>query len=487
MKRSQPQFSDIIYPAVWPTLVALLVAAILVIERAPLDWTVDCNLAEHCPEFDGRIGAAWLPAAFAFGLAHVAGASTLPFKHQPSLVMRSVRLLIFAAVHFFPFFGAYILFSGAAFGFVAAITIVGFPFVLPAGVLGAGLTAGICLALAAGPSPSPAARWRKVLTRYAIGSAIATSVLTLGCLLFDPSAGNFFDPENPGLTAFIILLCIGLACTLGWTMALSVHWSIFNIATSNAFRAAIAIVVLTSCIFALCVQVFVRNEWTVFPERPVWTAPVANHIREGRPLSKEYILLGGLQFIGERALVVSREMTVRSEMESRTDHKGTDKEVNVFWSVDKSFMQWLLAFRDSVNPTEPLYVVADSGGILMSLVCGPNPNYCERPGPGKSDASKIEVDRAVALDDGDAYQFDSGLIGAALAITYDRTTQSEESKPEQWGRLYCRLNVLNVTSANLSATQVIPCDTDWKAEAQKVRIYVESLFAKDLSGNAYNK
>ena len=69
----------------------------------------------------------------------------------------------------------------------------------------------------------------------------------------------------------------------------------------------------------------------------------------------------------------------------------------------------------------------------------------------------------------------------------DRTTQIEESKPEQWGRLYCRLNVLNVTSANLSVTQVIPCNTDWKAEAQKVRIYVESLFAKDLSGNAYNK
>ncbi len=50
-------------------------------------------------------------------------------------------------------------------------------------------------------------------------------------------------------------------------------------------------------------------------------------------------------------------------------------------------------------------------------------------------------------------------------------------RESSWGRLYCRLNLVNVTPAALSVHQIIPCNADWVAEEKIVRAYVESLFS----------
>lgn len=81
MSPAQPTQSEIRRAFVWPAIVALVVAAVLIVERLQVDWTVACTLQApppgSCTEENFNIVLAWAPAAFAFGLAHIAGAAGL--------------------------------------------------------------------------------------------------------------------------------------------------------------------------------------------------------------------------------------------------------------------------------------------------------------------------------------------------------------------------------------------------------------------------
>ena len=89
-----------------------------------------------------------------------------------------------------------------------------------------------------------------------------------------------------------------------------------------------------------------------------------------------------------------------------------------------------------------------------------------------------EQTRALAEDGEDGFDFSGTVQNAVLGIRYDVRTQ-EIGSGEFLGRIYCRLNLVNVTPAALSVHQIIPCNADWVAEEKIVRAYVESLFAAD--------
>ncbi len=95
-----------------------------------------------------------------------------------------------------------------------------------------------------------------------------------------------------------------------------------------------------------------------------------------------------------------------------------------------------------------------------------------------------EQTRALAEDGEDGYEFSSAAKDAALGIRYVTTRRVEGSSEADWGRLYCRLNLVNVTPAALSVHHIIPCAADWGAEEKRVRSYVEGLFAPDNETNS---
>jgi hypothetical protein len=104
---------------VWPTIVALVVAAVLIIERLQVDWTVSCKLVsgtpETCPNFYEQLFSLLLPS-FAFALAHIVGAAGLHVDGgtRPALWERAGKLAAFFAISVFPSFGWYLFYVGLA-------------------------------------------------------------------------------------------------------------------------------------------------------------------------------------------------------------------------------------------------------------------------------------------------------------------------------------------------------------------------------------
>jgi hypothetical protein len=144
------------------------------------------------------------------------------------------------------------------------------------------------------------------------------------------------------------------------------------------------------------------------------------------------------------------------------------------------FQQWRIASPDIQN-SEAVSIIADAGGIKTKLYCQPpvddrqiclvSPNFPVQP-------ETAEQIRALAYDDEDGYEFKNTATNAALAIRYETTAQVDGSSEASWGRLYCRLNLVNVTKASFSVHQIVPCKADWVAQAKRLRAYVEGLFVE---------
>ena len=485
---------------VLPTLAALVVTAVQFVERAQVDWAADCTAPGVCSEQVASafplLMAGWLPAIFVFAVAHAA------LRHHPAAIdvsrgERALRVLLYIAVAFFPYFGWYLLYAGFAFGFLAAITIIGLPIMIPAGVVGAGWVGGLALGLAAGPSfkSTPWTEWRRLLFRYANSTAMAAFVLMAGCVLFDPqfsAAGT----EQPWLSALGILGATALACSIVWMSAMTRRWLVVELMATPAMRHSITIVAGAIPVLAIVAHVAISNGAIAFARKGSFAEPVASFIRGYRPPGTAPLALGGLDYIGPRKLITERSTAGRQRMVHERRDVGTPKEANHGWTVTDSYPEWQLLplFHSATSSKQSVYVIADDGGVQQNLYCrtsSPGNELClvDRFGWGKPYVD-TEVQRTVAFEREDGYVFDAAVPGASLAIRYgarklatetatqqDGTSLHDGTSPHDWPRSYCRLNLVGVTSAKFSVHQIVNCDKPWQAQAKQLREYVESKFA----------
>ena len=489
MRATLPTQSAISRAFVGPTLAALMVVAVMMVERLQVDWTVTCTLldppAGSCTEEHFSMVLAWLPAAFTFALAHIAGAAALYSGSNtgPAITERLGKLAAYFAIHVFPAFGWYFFYVGLAAGLLISLTVVGLIIAFPVGASAAGFVAGLLLALAAGPSFSllDRAGWKRLLLRYGTGSAAGTIILISGQGLFDPAFGFSAGPDRPWLTAAGALSAVALSCIVLWVAALKANYPSIRVLGNQEFRSAVATIALAAAALVLPVHLMVRNGATIFPRNGGLLAPVASYMRGNKPPVATTLALAGLRYVGPRSAIIEREMTSRSRQETTTRNKGTDKEANWSTTVYDPYIQWHIKAPNGPE-REPVVVTADAGGIQKQLYCSPAVNdrqIClvspEPPIPPEM----TEQTRALAEDGEDGYEFLDAAKNAVLGIRYVTTTRVEGSREPSWGRLYCRLNLVNVTTAALSVHQIVPCNADLVAEEKIVRAYVESLFAPE--------
>ncbi len=425
---------------------------------------------------------AWVPAAFAFGLAHIVGATGLYGDPNTRLAIweRLAKLVAYFAIHVFPAFGWYFFYVGLAAGFLISLTVVGIIVAFPFGAMAAGFVAGLLLAIAAGPSLRSAhhAGWKRLLLYYGSGSAFGTLILTTAQALLDPAFGHLAGPDGPWLTAAGALSAVALSCIVVSFSVLKANFPHFSLLGGNSFRSAIKTITMVAAVLVLPVHAMVRNGVTLFPRNGGLLAPIANHLRGHQPPVAATLTLAGMRYIGARSAIIERDMISRGREETVTMHKGTDKEVNWSSTVYDPFQQWNIRAPEAALG-ESLFVIADAGGIQKSLHCKPAVNDRQlcllSPNP-PIPADMLEQTRALAEDGEDGFDFSGTVQNAVLGIRYDVRTQGNGSG-EFSGRIYCRLNLVNVTSAKFSVHQVIPCDADWVAEEKRVRSYVEGLFS----------
>ncbi len=262
MSPAHPNQSQIRRAFVWPTVVALAVAAVMIVERLQVDWTVACSLHSVQSDVCGRetlnMMFAWAPAAFAFGLAHIVGASGLYGDPNTRLAIweRLAKFVAYFAIHVFPAFGWYFFYVGLAAGFLISLTVVGIIVAFPFGAMAAGFVAGLLLAIAAGPSLRSAhhAGWKRLLWSYGSGSAFGTLILTTAQALFDPAFGHLAGPDGPWLTAAGALSAVALSCIVVSFAALKANFPHFRLLGGNSFRSAVKTIAMVAAVLVLPVH-----------------------------------------------------------------------------------------------------------------------------------------------------------------------------------------------------------------------------------------
>jgi hypothetical protein len=483
--RSRGGRDAVMRAGVWPTVVALVVAAVLLVERLQVDWTASCSLqatADSCsrdylPTFLG-----WVVIAFVFSLAHIYGADRLHGDPdtRAAVFERGVKFLAFAAITVFPFFGWYLIYVGVAAGFLAAVTIVGLVVAPLVGVMAAGFASGVLLGVAAGPSFFVAqTNWQRLIVYYGCGAALGTVVLTGGQLLYDPAFQALSATAPTWLTALGALICVALSCVLVWGGAIKAVTPAPPLWGRPEFRSGMMIIAAVGLALVVPVHVMVQNGVRLFPATGGVFAPVAHFIRGGRPPAGQELLFAGLRYTGPRAAILARETTTRQRMEWVTLDKGTPRERNSGSTVDDTFLQWRIV-PNSPPASEALYLIADVGGEQTQLHCqalakGRELCLVSPTAPMRSEFS--EQLRGLAYSREDGYEFEAGMPHASLAIRFENRSIIEGSHEDAWPRRYCRLNLVALTPAGFSAHQILPCNADWPAEAKRVRAYIEGLFA----------
>jgi hypothetical protein len=475
--------------AIWasgvlPTIIALVAAAVLLIERLQVDWTAGCSLqsgVDACSKDYLATFFSWVVVAFAFSLAHIYGAGRLhddPHTRAARLE-RGGKFLAFAGFTVFPFFGWYLIYVGVAAGFLAAVTIVGLVVAPLVGVLAAGFASGALLGLAAGPSFAVAGtNWKRLITYYGCGAALGTVVLTGGQLLFDPAFQALSAAVPAGVSALGAMASVALSCTLVWAAVFKAVTPSPPLWERSEFRSGVMIIAAVGATLVLPVHLMVQNGVRLFPATGGVFAPVATFIRGGRPPAGQELVFAGLRYTGPRPAIQARETTTRQRMEWVTLDKGTPRERNSGSTVYDAFLQWRIA-PNSPPDSEALYLIADVGGEKKELHCQALSNGRELclvspTAPIKPEFS--EQVRALAYSGEEGYEFEAGMPHASLAMRYENRGIVKGTSEDVWPRRYCRLNLVSVTRAGFSAHRIIPCDADWPAEAKRVRAYIEGLF-----------
>jgi hypothetical protein len=464
--------------SVVPTLAALCVTTVQVIERAQVDWTADCAKPGVCAETARQwLAIDWftpLPAIFVFAVLH-AMLRQYPLGLAPSPAERAVRVLMFVAISVFPALGWYLFYAGVAGGLVAAITIIGLPFAPFVGVLSAGAFAGLVLAFAAGPAMTAGwSVWRSVLFRYALGTAIATAVLVAGYMVFDPQFVNAAQGQV-WLGGLGVLAATALACCIVTTTALSGRPRSGVMLASSTYRTAGTLAVVCA-VLAIIAEFAASNSLTVFARENSRVGPVAAYIRAYKPWIATPLSLGGLAYVGPRSLVMERSATGRQRQKYEVRDAGTPREKNYSWTETETVQEWRLV--PPISPQQAVYVIADVA-MERRLYCEPaqeGREFCVHDMHRLKGPRPAGSTRRLALDLEDANEFDVAHPDAALAIRFDARKHIDGVQPSELPRLYCRLNLINVGPAKFSVHQIVPCDRPWGEQAARVRTHVEAVF-----------
>ncbi len=474
---------DMWHAWVLPIMAALLVGAVLVIERLQVDWTAACsmlgeNVCDKNPfmEFFG-----WLPVPLTYGIFHIWGARRLVVggSSAKATLMRMLALGLFIAFNLFPFPGWYLFYAGAAGGIAISLTVVGLVVAPVVGVIVAGFCAGVILGLFAGPPMASMAwsSWKNLLWGYGLGGALGAGALALGQIVFDPDMANTFGVNMPWLTALGTLgtvLSVGVITTIfacrGWVRAGLIPAAKLPDESEFAWPAALAAVLIVP------VHLMVTYETTVFRRNGAPFPAVAAMLRSHKPGIPAEIALAGLTYTGPRSLVAKKEISRRARQELVRVNVGTRYEGNGSRTIYDRFEQWELYDLTRAG-AENTTITADQSALQVTYGCEPGlisiEEFCLQDASGSRD--HLQKILAIAYPE-EAFLFSANAPDAALGIRLDARKERGPDK-RNWARLYCRLNLTLVTPAKFSVMQIIPCDADWVLLAAQLRARLQRDFA----------
>jgi hypothetical protein len=470
---------------VWlrPVHAALIVIAIMMIERLQVDWSADCSLSggSAC---DADVFAnvfAWLPAALTYAVFHIWGARHL-VENSPGIkagLKRGAGIMVYTALQLLPIPGWYLWFAGLAGGFIISLTVIGLvvaPFV---GALTAGFCAGLVLAAFAGPplNSMTGKQLKRFFWNYGLGGGFGALILAVGQVIFDPAFAHFARPENPWLTATgalatilavgVVMSCFGVRA---WRRAELVESEQSLQLKHFGWTAALAALLIAPS------HLMVKNSVTVFGKDGERFPLLAGVLRGNKPAIDTPFLLSGLNYVGRREYVERREIIQRSRMEYTVLNKGTASEVTESRTAYDGVEQWQLT--DTAAPQgEYILITADQSARMVEQECLPDvvagDMFCVRPEAVERDNLKKTF--AIAEEE-DGFLLSEKALDASLGVRIAAQTPDVRDK-KTWKLIYCRLNLVNVTTAKLSASQVIPCTADWVSAANALRTRLEGDFA----------
>lgn len=457
---------------VLPTLAALFTIAVMLIEARQVDWAADCKVPGLCTQVVEKVApipVLGLLPLFVFAVMHILGS-----RHAAggvvSLGSRIVRATAYGVASAYPFLGWYMIYAGLAAGFVAAATIIGMPVMWVAGIVGAGFTAGAVLAIASGPSfrTTTAAVWRQRIKRYGFATAVAAPLYTGGYLL----SLELLVGGSSWLTTAAVLFTTASACCVVWM------WGMAGQSVAKTpLRGSLTVLAAGVALLTITVEVMAYRGATVFARSGGWFAPFANYIRDYKPPLSTQLALAGQPYLGARSAILERGSTGKTRMVHEVLDAGTPQHRTVSRTVTDWVPMWRLA--SPAPDRKAIYIVDDAGGEDTTLMCRQETadrEICVTPGWPKLLPGAVEQKRRVAIGE-DAFEFAATLPDTARGFRHDAKSLSDGNvPPSQWRHVYCRLNLVNVTPARLSVHQVIPCDSDWMADARRLRSHVEQLF-----------
>jgi hypothetical protein len=443
-------------------MAALAVTSVQIIERAQVDWTAECGNPGVCETvqtgqlFGGMLG--WLPALFVFAILHAA-LRRYPPEIDASGTDRAGRVLAFAAASIYPHIGWHMALAGIAAGFLAAATVIGLivaPFV---GIIGGAWFGGLLLGFAAGPSFSAGwSIWRRVLLRYGNSAALAAVVLAIGYGLFDPQF-SVIAGAYPWLDALGLLTTTAVACSIIWVMTLDAQEPTrAAIPKPRLARAAGALAMAIGVFVAPAVLALQAGAkpLAVFESS---AAPAVAYVRGYKPPIAVRLQLAGLAFIGNRSQVTQRSSERREHM------------------PDGTAISWRML--PPIAGQDEIHVVADNGGASRELLCqapSDGRRMCFLDGYVARDRTTEPVQRIMTFQSEDAFEDFTDLPDAYLGINFDKALKKNGVALADGPRRYCRLGLVNVTTARLSVHQILPCGQPWKEQAIRLRGHIEGLF-----------
>jgi hypothetical protein len=314
----------------------------------------------------------------------------------------------------------------------------------------------------------------KVEINLNLRGALGSAVITVGQVAFDPSVGNTFGVNVPWLTVLGTLLTVIVVgavtayfTQVGWEKAGLIPVG-HRLSVADFKQPAIIAVplIIAASLMVASGATFFRRDGTPFP-------PLATLLRGDRPEISTELKLAGLNFIGPRDDVVKRGTVKRDRMEYRIENKGTPDEVSLGTTVYDDFEEWELY---DANSAGRITVTADASVLQVTLECEPGLNsgeeFCSDENYPRREA--LEVTFKIAYHE-DAFLRSINTPDSALAIRFDNREASVDDKRKR-ARLYCRLNLVNVTPAKFSVIQIIPCEADWVVSAKQLRERLESQF-----------
>jgi hypothetical protein len=454
--------SDIWRSGIIPTIAALIVTSVQIIERAQVEWAAECGVPGTCATvqsgefFGGMLG--WLPAAFVFAVLHAALRS-YPARIDASRADRLGRVVMFMALNVYPHMGWYLALAGIAAGFLAAVTVIGLIVSPVVGLIGATWFGGLVLGVVAGPSFTAGwPVWRSTLLRYGNASVLSGMVLAAGYGLFDPQF-SLIAGAYPWLDALGLLIATAVACCIVWVRTLDAHepvraglpWPALT-RPGGVLAMAVAVVIVPT-VLALNANM---KPLAAFEN----TAPSAVAFMRGyKPPLTMRVQLAGLDFVGARS-----QITLRSR--DRREHMPGGYAIS-----------WRMV--PPLHGQDEIYIVADNGGADLELLCvvpSAGLRLCFRDAYVAHERSTEPIRRAMTFQSEDAFEDISDLPDAYFGINFDKALKKNGVALADGPRRYCRLGLVNVTAARLSVHQIVPCDQPWKEQAIRLRAHVESLF-----------